>query len=72
VAVEKLTLSEVRRNFIARGCPVNDVFDFGEHFLSSAGTVFSKEGISQQPQAIALKILSISRMTIFRLQPSSF
>jgi hypothetical protein len=44
VAVEKLHTLEVRRNFIALGCPINDVLDFGGHFLSLDRDSFFKRG----------------------------
>jgi hypothetical protein len=45
VAVEKTHALEVRRKFIAPGCPINDVLDFGGHFLSlGRGSFFQKRG----------------------------
>jgi hypothetical protein len=44
VAVEKLTLYKFAENLIALGCPVNDVLDFGEHFLSLDRDSFFKRG----------------------------
>ena len=35
---------EVRKNFIALGCPINDVLDFGGHFLSFRRDSFFKRG----------------------------
>jgi hypothetical protein len=34
-------------------CPTNDVLDFGGYFLSLRRDRFFKEGVFQQPQAIA-------------------
>jgi hypothetical protein len=44
VAVEKTHALEGHRNFIALGCPINDVLDFGGHFLSLGWTSFFKKG----------------------------
>jgi len=40
---------EVCRNFIALGCPINDVLDFGGHFLPLGWCSFFKRG-GQQPR----------------------
>ena len=53
---------EVRRNFIALGCPINDVLDFVDISYPSAGTVFSKEGVFQQPLAISLSTVFGAQM----------
>jgi hypothetical protein len=38
---------KVRRNFIALGCPISDVLDFGGHFLSLVrGSFFKRGGFS--------------------------
>jgi hypothetical protein len=38
---------EVRRDFIALGCPINDVLDFGRHFLPLGwGSFFKRGGFS--------------------------
>jgi hypothetical protein len=36
---------EVRRNFIALGCPIKDVLDFGGHFLPLGWCSFFKRGV---------------------------
>jgi hypothetical protein len=41
---KKTHSQEVRRNFIAPGCPINDVLDFGGHFLSLGWSGFFKRG----------------------------
>ena len=45
----KSLIDIVRRSHRARVCPINEVLNFGGHFLSlGLGRVFSKEGVFQQ------------------------
>jgi hypothetical protein len=46
----------IRRNFIALGCLINDVLDFGGHFLSLGRDSFFKRGSFQQLRDFATTI----------------
>jgi len=52
--------------FISLACPINDVLDFGGHFLSLDRDIFSKEGFFQQPRLIATVTLKGSGVHNFR------
>src|SRR5580704_1546035 len=63
---------EIRRNFIALGCAINDVLDFGEHFISPRGDRFFKRrrfstptrGYTQNPSMSAMDLSSIDERAI--------
>jgi hypothetical protein len=44
--------SQNSQEFHRARMPYKRRFDFGGHFLSSAGTVFSREGVFQQPRLV--------------------